>query len=556
MKEITYIVGHKNPDLDSIASALSYAKLKELQGFEGFFPLRAGHCNAQTLYALKECGINPPKHLCDLLPKVAYYMEENAPTVTDDLSIWQALFSGNLEENRAVSIVDKDKRYKGFLHYSAFSKKLLTSLDPKTPIFLSTSILLLVKTLNAQVLFSPKIPSTFATDALFSFQVIVGDKEKTELKTEIASCDSTNIILVTSNPSSLTSDILQGKVKVILLTSSTLISDRLKESIKEASTFILNLPYSTADTLMLLPYTAPVLSMADTSIQPIHKEDEIAKIKKTLLTSAIRRLPVVDSDNRVIGVLSEHDLTHEANISLILVDHNEQGQMIDGAGNYKIKEVIDHHRLSSFSTSYPITFINRPIGSTSTIIAMLYKEGKVALPPEIALLLLCGILSDTLILQSSTTTEADKTIANYLANITGREVKTLGAALIAAGSKIKGRSATDIIKQDLKEYTSDKARYTVSQIEVSSFKEILEIKNGIIEALNEAYRKSGYLFCALLVTNITSLSSILLVQGDIKLTRLLTFPKLQEDTYNLNNIVSRKKELIPLLTEIVESLDS
>ena len=314
-------------------------------------------------------------------------------------------------------------------------------------------------------------------------------------------------------------------------------------------------PYTTSDTVMMIAYSTPVSMMADPEVPAVLPGDTISKIRGILLESPIRRLPVVDSDNKVIGIISEHDLTNEPNIRLVLVDHNELTQAVEGVEHYKIQEVIDHHRIGPLSTAYPITFINKPIGSTSTIITTLYQEAKIPIPKDIASLLLCGILSDTLILKSTTTTEVDRQTAEYLANITDLDIETIGHEILTAGSRIKGRTANQVIHQDMKEYKEAKNSYTVSQIEVGNLKEIMERKSEFLEELEIERRANKALFSALLVTDITQLSSILLIEYDPKFESFITFQRQEKNVYFLKDVVSRKKQLIPLITEQVENFE-
>ena len=230
-------------------------------------------------------------------------------------------------------------------------------------------------------------------------------------------------------------------------------------------------------------------------------------------------------------------------------------QAVDGIEHYKIQEVIDHHRIGTFSTAYPITFINKPVGSTSTLIASLYQESKIPIPKEIASILLCGILSDTLILKSATTTEVDRTTAEYLSNITDLDIQRLGKDILQAGSGIKGRTASQIIHQDMKLYQEEKGNYTVSQIEVSNLQEILTIKDELMQELEIERRGSKAIFSSLLVTDITELSSILLMASEPTFIPFVTFRKLENDIYFLKDVVSRKKQLIPLISELVENYE-
>ena len=228
-------------------------------------------------------------------------------------------------------------------------------------------------------------------------------------------------------------------------------------------------------------------------------------------------------------------------------------QAIDGIEHYKILEVIDHHRLGTLSTSYPITFINKPVGSTSSLITNLYKEYRVSIPKEIASLLLCGILSDTLGLQSATTTDFDRDIAEYLSSITNLDIKELSSKILLAGSQITGRKPSELISQDMKIYNEGKICYTISQVEVGNTKEILDHKDEFINELEIERRSNKAIFSAILVTDITQLSSILLMTADEEFKPFVTFPKLEENVFYLQGVVSRKKQLVPLIAEQVAS---
>lgn len=294
-----------------------------------------------------------------------------------------------------------------------------------------------------------------------------------------------------------------------------------------------------------------VESMADESIAPVRKTDSLGKVRKTLSASPIRRLPVVDENGIVMALISEHDLTNEANIEVILVDHNEVLQAVDGVENYRILEVIDHHKIAPLPSSSPILFLNRPIGSTSTIVTTLFQDASIPLPPKLASILLSGILSDTLILQSGTTTDTDKAVAAYLSKIANLDIDATGHEILEAGSHIAHLDAKSLINGDMKLYNEHGAVYTVSQIEVANLGEVLDRKDELLLALGEKRTSSNAILCALLVTDITQLSSILLVKVAPPLAPFITLPELEESIYYLKDVVSRKKQLIPLITEIL-----
>jgi manganese-dependent inorganic pyrophosphatase len=265
-----------------------------------------------------------------------------------------------------------------------------------------------------------------------------------------------------------------------------------------------------------------------------------------------RCLPIGNEEGRVAGLIFEGDLARDPNIEVIMVDHNEPGQAVEGIENYKILEVIDHHRLGNLSTRYPITFINRVVGATCTIIAGLYREQRVPLEKNIASILLCGILADTLALQSATTTATDREAAEYLSSITGLELKALGQELQAAANQVNSRPPEELIALDMKEYAEQGAKFSVSQVETDNPGSLAARKAEITEALEKTRAAHDYLFSALLVTDVTVLDSLLFVAGKKSFTAHINFPVMEEDIYILKEVVSRKKQLMPLLAELVE----
>ena len=549
MNKTVYIFGHKNPDTDSIVSATAYAKLKQLQGFDNYKAARAGHFNPQTDYIYKRFNVESPKYLSNLTPKVEYFMQDTTETVREDESVWAAIAKMQANNLRALPVVDTEGHYKSLLHYSAFAQKLLILLNPELKTNISTSIDLIIKTMNAQ----PLVVNN--QNDIFKASILAGGASDETFKEMLEARSSENLIVITSDREKIYELCIEKKIKLLIITSGFILSKELKEKAKKNGVSVIMSPYTTSDTVMMIAYSTPVSMMADPEVPAVLPGDTISKIRGILLESPIRRLPVVDSDNKVIGIISEHDLTNEPNIRLVLVDHNELTQAVEGVEHYKIQEVIDHHRIGPLSTAYPITFINKPIGSTSTIITTLYQEAKIPIPKDIASLLLCGILSDTLILKSTTTTEVDRQTAEYLANITDLDIETIGHEILTAGSRIKGRTANQVIHQDMKEYKEAKNSYTVSQIEVGNLKEIMERKSEFLEELEIERRANKALFSALLVTDITQLSSILLIEYDPKFESFITFQRQEKNVYFLKDVVSRKKQLIPLITEQVENFE-
>ncbi len=548
MNNTVYIIGHRNPDTDSVVAATAYARLKQLLGKNEYVAARAGHLAPQTEYIFKRFKVEPPLYIPDLVPKTAYYMSRNYVSVDENVSLWKAVDKMVSTNASVLPIVDSEGKYCGLLNYNAFALNSYKLLNPKRPDIFQASLRLIEKTLNA----TPIVE--FDPDEYFNCTIMIGDDDTQTFRALLEEHKSENIIVITGDRDDIQEVCIEAKVRALIITKDYIVKKELREKAKANHVSILSGHESTATTAMLIEYSSPVISMADKKIKPVRADDTVQKIRPLLAQSPSRCLPVVDAENKVIGIVSESDLLHEANIQVILVDHNEPQQAVEGIEHYVIQEIIDHHRINTFSTRYPITLINRPVGSTSTILANMYREQHISIPKDIASLLLCGILSDTLILQSATTTEYDVRTAEYLSSITELEIKELGNDIIKSGSRIDGRSAEDVIHQDMKEYTEGKLKYTVSQIEVDSTAEILERKKEFLDELEKIRKQNGELFHCLLVTDITKLSSLMILASQPEFEQLLNFPKREEHVYYLKDIVSRKKQLVPLLSELVSQI--
>lgn len=543
MTKKTYVIGHKNPDTDSIVSATAYARLQNLLGKENYVAARAGKLNPQTEYIYSKFAVKPPEYLSDLNPKVAYYMDENFSTVLERESLWSAISLMQKDNHKVLPIVDDEGNYKSLLHYNAFAQNVLTLLNPEKQISATTSVSLIAETLNAQPL------KTVNPDEVFKATILVGAANLDTFKEMLNEHESENVIVITGDRKHVQDYCIEKGVKALVITAGHLPTKELQEKAKGSKTSILISPYDTSSTAMLVIYSTPVSRMADSKLKPVLATDTISKIKPLLKESVSRCLPVVDADGKAIGIISEGDITGEANIAAVMVDHNEPGQAIEGIEHYEIKAIIDHHRISTLTTKQPIFFLNQTVGSTSTIVTGLYRQKRISIPKDIAPLLLSGILSDTLILKSSTTTDHDREAADYLATISNLEIESLGKEIIEAGSHVGNRTADDIIHQDMKSYTENTIKFTASQIEVGSTDEILERKKQFLDELEITRRTEGAHFSVLLVTDITTLGSVMLISGDPNFLATMSLHKMEDRIYYLKDVVSRKKQLIPLLYE-------
>ena len=263
--------------------------------------------------------------------------------------------------------------------------------------------------------------------------------------------------------------------------------------------------------------------------------------------SAAFVFPIVDESDVLVGILAKSNLLERAERQLILVDHNELSQAAKGADKLRIVEILDHHRISAFATDSPILFWNNPVGSTSTIVALCYEQAGVPIPPPIAGLLMAGLISDTLNLNSPTTAPADHGVLARLTSITGVDPTQLAGEIFSVGSPLLTLTPEQVITADCKDYTENGARFTVSQIEELSFSHFAEKQEALLAALDRHRVSGGLFFAALLVTDINTQTSLLLCCGEPEFLHRIDFPAVGPHLWELAGVVSRKKQLLPYL---------
>jgi manganese-dependent inorganic pyrophosphatase len=546
MDKTVFVIGHKNPDTDSIVSAIAYAELKRATGMPEARAARAGAVNPQTEYVLDRFGVEAPEFLPDLVPKVEYYVSGPARTVSADAPLWEALAMLREGEGTALPIVDAEGRYKALLHYSSFAENILARVNPRKKSIVSTSVGHIARTIKAQVL----VPGD--ERKMFKASIVVAANDAASVRSALTSERADDKIFLVGDRTDAQRIAVEAGVRVLVITNGMVPDKETRELAAERGVPLLVSPYDTTSTALLVIYSTPAIAMSDLATKPVFRGDRLKDAAKAIAASPSRSAAVVDEEGRVLGLLDEGDLLAEPKVEVIMVDHNEHSQAVEGIDNYRVLEVIDHHRIGSFSSRYPITFINRVVGSTSTLVAGMYRDERVPIPRAIASILLCGILSDTICLRSATTTEADLDAAEYLSNLADLELAEIGSAIMAAAASAAGRPADEMVKLDFKEYEAQGAKLSVSQIEVSDTSLVMERREEILEALRAVRREKGLYFSALLVTDITELDSLLFVAADKDFESLLAYPTEGGEVYRLKGVLSRKKQLMPALFEVVE----
>ncbi|MDR0585397.1 MAG: putative manganese-dependent inorganic diphosphatase [Treponema sp.] len=545
MEKKIYVIGHRNPDTDSVVSAAAYARLVRLRGRQNCVPARAGKISPQTEYIFERFGVPAPEYLPELIPKAEYYISGTPATVNEDASVWDALELLQKDDSKVLPIVDKNGVYRSMLHYRGFARYIIANINPRKKSAFPLSLDRLAATIHAQPL------TLFNAGEIRKSPIVVAASYTAHFKKNIHAEGVENALVIVGDRWDIQKCCIELGVRALILSSGNTLSKELAELAEKNRVTVLISPFDTSSTAMLIIYSVAVGTLGD-AVPPIRLHDPVRTFREAISKAPSRCLPVTDDGGKVAGVIFEGDLIKDPNIEVIMVDHNEPGQAIEGIENYRILEVIDHHRLGNLSTRYPITFINRVVGATCTIITNLYREQKAPLEKSIASILLCGILTDTLILQSATTTETDMEAAEYLSSITGLDIGKLGQELQSVANRNSSLPAAELVRMDMKEYAERGLTFTVSQIETDNPKALMERRAEIAAALEKERAARDHLFSALLVTDVTVLDSLLFVSGKKSFTGSINFPVTGEGIYMLKEVVSRKKQLMPLLAELVD----
>jgi manganese-dependent inorganic pyrophosphatase len=371
----------------------------------------------------------------------------------------------------------------------------------------------------------------------------------------LGSLDLERTVLIVGDRRNIQRMAIEAGVRSLVISGGLGIEDDLLELAKAHGTVVMGSSRDTATTVLLARSAVSAADLLSDDFLSLPPDLPLAEARSQVAMSPQFAFPVLDDDGLLVGILSKSDFLKPVPRQLILVDHNELSQAVSGAADVPIVEILDHHRIGAAPTQQPILFLNRPVGSTCSIVADCFEREGIAIPPDVAGLLMCGLLSDTLNLSSPTTTDYDRGLMVRLARIAGVEPGALASEIFSVGSPLLTMTPTQAVTADCKEYEESGHRFCVSQLEELSFSHFEEKREALLSAL-ETYRSAkGYDFAAMLVTDINTQNSLLLVQGLPGFTRLIDFPDAGEKLWRLDGIVSRKKQLLPYLTGLVARLE-
>ena len=542
----TLVIGHRNPDMDSIVAALGYAEFKRATGMENVVAARCGNTNARIDFALRKFGVEAPVFVPDVYPRVEDVMQRNVVSIHRDAPIYQAMTRFGEAKFRGLPVVDDSRTCIGLLSAFMLGKYLFPPLENLSSCrVVEASVSHIRDAIRGMVITGKEDPEVKPRMLVVAAMLTASFKKRLE-QLEIPS----TVLIVGDRWNIVEMSILAG-VPVIIITNNFSPPDQILALAQEHGTTLLSSPNDTATTVMLSRAAVTAGQMLTPDFLHLHGEATLSQTRMDLAMRSQFAFPVLSAQGRLQGIISKSDLIKPVPRQLILVDHNEITQAVAGADELSIIEILDHHRIGVAPTHQPILFMNRPVGSTSTIVADCFRQARIPVPEPIAGLLMCGLISDTLNLTSPTTTAVDREVMNELSKICGVKPNDLASEIFTVGSPLMTLPAKDVITADCKEYLEHGVKFSVSQIEEISFASFQKQRETLIEELEKYRAAHSYLFSTLLITDVNTQNSILIVRGSESFTRLIDFPEDGPHAWCLDGIVSRKKQLLPYLTGLL-----
>jgi len=553
MSDPIYILGHKNPDADAICSAMAYEAFKHAMGETHYIAARCGNSNARIDAILEQFNLPLPRFIGDVTPRIGNIMQKEVRSVTKQSTCAEALELIDKYDVRALPVVRDSNQVEGMISIFQLGEFFIPKPnEPKSMRRVHTSIDAIIRSLNAKILFSDD------STELEELYVRIGAMDIRSFGAhhkEEGIIPSNKSIIIVGDRWDIQERCLQLGVRLMVITGGLDVDEEVIARAKERKVSLIVSPYDSATTSWIIRTATHIEKLIEPVVQCFTVEDRISSVKRRIANSNDPLYTVVNDEKQLIGVFSKSDILRPSNTRIALVDHNELGQAVNGASEVQIVEIIDHHRLGNVPTEQPILFINRPVGSTCSIVADLFRTQSLKPSPSIAGIIMAGIVSDTLLLNSPTTTPLEGELLKWLAPIAGIEPKALADIIFTAGSVIINSAPDKVISSDCKIYDEGEFRYSVSQIEELGFNNFWKREDDLDKALEAFRAEEKLLFSFLLVTDINTQDSLLVVAGNDELKSQINYPlRGQSNIYELTGIVSRKKQLIPYISTLLKTM--
>ena len=544
MSKNVIVVGHKNPDTDSICSAIAYADLKNTLTQDRHIPKRAGDLSDETKYVLEKFQIETPGFIQDVGTQVKDIDIRKTEGVLNTISLKKA-WNLMRDLNVATLPVTCQNRLEGLISVKDIATANMDIYDNKILATAKTNYKNIIETLNGTMIVGDE------NDVVENGKILIAASNPDILENYIEPGD----IIILSNRYEAQLCAIEMNAGCIIICTGAPVSLTIKKLASEKGCRIITTPYDTYIVSRLINQSTPIhYFMRRENLITFETEDFTEDAKNVMAKVRHRDFPVLDIYGSYCGMISRRSLLDVQRKRVILVDHNEKSQAVDGLESAEILEIIDHHRLGSLETISPVFFRNQPVGCTATIVYQMFLENRVDVKPEIAGLLCAAIISDTLMFRSPTCTVEDRKAAEALAVIAGIEMAQFAEDLFHAGSNLKSKTPEEILYQDFKTYSMNSISFAVGQSTFMNTAELLDAKAKLLTYLDTVYRRNDIDMLFIMLTNIIDESTELLCYGEGAKEAAETAMKVSadKDSLHLNGVVSRKKQLIPALMAVLQ----
>lgn len=541
-----WIIGHKNPDTDSICAAIAYAALKNQTEREQYVPKRAGAMNGETQYVLDYFGVEAPEEVYDVGAQVKDINIRRTAGVRDGITLKKAWELMQTERVVTLPIVNESRKLAGLISNNDIAMCYMEvsnqeSLSQARPRYHN-----IIETLNGTLL-------TGNEHGIFmhgKVEVAAGNRERVD---EYIAKDD---LVILGDRDEMQVRSLELDVSCMIICGGSQVSKQILEMAKSRDCVLISTPYDTFTTARLINQSMPIRSiMTRNNLVTFELDDYVDDIREVMSKERHRDFPVLDENGDYVGMISRRNLLSMQKKRVILVDHNEKTQAVDGISGAEILEIIDHHRLGSLETMSPVFFRNQPLGSTSSIIWSMYQEKDIEVDPKIAGLLCAAIISDTLMFRSPTCTQYDREAAQTLAQIAGIDIETFASNMFRAGSDFSKKTIEEICYLDFKTFTAEKITFGVSQISAMSALDLADVKSRVQEYLDTMLLERKLDMVFIMLTDIVQEQSQILCAGEGAariLAQAFVRAQVEENETLLKGVVSRKKQFIPELIRALQ----
>lgn len=555
VQEPLYVIGHRNPDADAICSAIGYAAYLRASRKIDARAACCGEPNVRTAWVLKYAQVEQPKLLLDVRPNAGSVCRRDVVVARKDetvLGVYRKMVQHGF---RSIPVVDLDGQLAGMTSMQELAQLFLpaTADDADANRHVKTSQGNMVAALEAKVL-NQVTPSSEVKNIILT----VAASSLATAEARVHRFPRSSVVMLVGDRPEVHRMGIDTGAGCLIVTGGFDVDPEIIKLADQAGILILQTRYDTASAAQLVRFSRPIVDALEQSFLHFGSKVPLKEILHVVNDSNQPLFPVINEESQQLtGVFSKSDLVDTPRTRLALVDHNEFSQAVMGADEADIEEVIDHHRLSgNLRTKEPVRFINEPVGSTCTIVAMMYRMQGLQPDRSTAICLCAGMISDTLNLTSPTTTHIDREFLPWLASIAGISVEQFTTDFFAAGSILRDKPASAALESDRKEFEENGWKISISQIEELGLDELWPHEQALLQALEKLRAERKLHFACLLVTDITCHDSVLFTSGDPRVMDAIEYPEIKNDIFELRGVVSRKKQLFPYLGRVLGKLSA